>query len=113
MGLVPFAGDAVKKSRRPSSTSGSHRGPTGAALRWLSRHPPPRRDLQYTLSGKRHYRGYDTAASDRGSGHAVRIGANDPTARIHGVELITQNEGPPVTALAARPSARPFVCGAP
>ena len=75
---------------------------------------PPRGATSSTRSAADHYRGYDTAASDRGSGHAVRIGANDPTARIDdGVELITQNEGPPVTALAARPSARPFVCGAP
>ena len=74
---------------------------------------PARRDLQYTLNGNRHDYEYDTAASDRGPGHAVRIGANDPTARIvDAVELITQNGGPPVTAPAARPSARPFVCGA-
>ena len=51
-----------------------------------------RSDLHYTLNGKRHYRECDTAASDRGPGHAVRIGANDPTARIDdGVELTTQN----------------------
>lgn len=34
---------------------------------------------------------YDTAASDRGPGDAVRIGANDPTVRIDdGSGLITQ-----------------------
>lgn len=51
-----------------------------------------RPDLQYTLNGKRNYVEYDTVASDRGPAHAVRIAANDPSARLgSGIDLITQN----------------------
>jgi hypothetical protein len=42
-----------------------------------------RPDLQYTLNGQRFYEEFDTLLSNRGLGHAARIGANDPSGIIN------------------------------